>query len=308
MTAATLGLLDVLLRERQPLTAAALARRMNSTPGVAGPGAVAAAMAELRELGCAFDEHPHRGVRLLEAGLATWADVLGRDRPRRVAVYRSTASTQDVACAWPDAGEGDLVVADAQSAGRGRLGRSWHAPPGSALLLTYVARRIDADHDRLLAALTVALAVAIERATGLAAETVRIKWPNDLMIHGGKLAGLLIERTSRSTLIGLGINVHARPAAVEQATCLAEHGLAMPRLALLRTVLDALDRTCRQPDCDADAWRRRCLTLTGPVRLQCDGRIVEGDVVDADPAMGLVVRTTAGALVHLPAATTGRLP
>ncbi|MCX6551080.1 MAG: biotin--[acetyl-CoA-carboxylase] ligase [Acidobacteria bacterium] len=139
----------------------------------------------------------------------------------------SLASTNDIASRLADAGaaEGTTVVADAQTAGRGRLGRTWFSPEGAGLYVSVVVRPYDAggwkprsvsaDTPPLPAVLTlvagVALAEAIREATGLAAE---IKWPNDLMCGRRKLAGILAEASGQGprldyVVLGLGINVRA---------------------------------------------------------------------------------------------------
>jgi len=106
-------------------------------------------------------------------------------------------STQEVARGLP---LGSVVVADHQSEGRGRLGRRWEAPPGSALLATFVmpARPL----------LSLAAGVAAARACG---RSVRLKWPNDLLVDGRKLGGILVEVASERALVGVGINLSWAP-------------------------------------------------------------------------------------------------
>ncbi len=294
-------LLHLLLRERQPRSVESLALALQLPRET-----VAMQLDALRSLGCTFDEHPQRGVLLTTSGLATWAEAIEHLSPRRVEVYRSTASTQDIARRWTE--DGAVVVADEQTAGRGRLGRRWMAPPGSALLVSYVSTLPAANHDQITAAAAVAVAEAIE---GLAVTPVRlsIKWPNDLLAAGRKLAGILVERHAAAAVIGIGINVAAAPDTIDDATCLRQIGIDADRLLVLLEVLRQFDR--RMADAatggHAAAWRARCLAITEPVRLRSDGRIVEGEVLDVDPSHGLIVRTTTGQIIHLPAATTGRV-
>lgn len=297
----TTALLNLLLHERTPHTIESLALALQLPRDM-----VVAQLDALRQLGCTFDEHPQHGVQLTASGLATWADAIEHLSPRRVEVYRSTASTQDIARRWAD--HRAVVLADEQTAGRGRLGRRWHAPPGSALLFSYVSTLAAANHDQITSAAAVAIAEAIE---GLAPNSLRlsIKWPNDVLADGRKLAGILVERTATAAVIGIGINIAATPDAVSDAACLREIGIDADRLLVLLKVLGRLDRRIADAATGGHvaAWRARCLAITRPVHLQSDGRIVEGEVLDVDPSHGLIVRTTTGALVHLPAATTGRV-
>jgi BirA family biotin operon repressor/biotin-[acetyl-CoA-carboxylase] ligase len=132
----------------------------------------------------------------------------------RVALYESTTSTLDVAhrLAADGATSGSLVIADEQTAGRGRGGKSWTSAPGAGLWLTLIERPADTSGlDVLSLRVGLAAARALDR---FAAEPIRVKWPNDLYIEYGKLAGILVEaRWRESSLewvaIGLGINVRA---------------------------------------------------------------------------------------------------
>jgi BirA family biotin operon repressor/biotin-[acetyl-CoA-carboxylase] ligase len=120
---------------------------------------------------------------------------------------RLTASTNDVARQLVLAGvpSGTVVTAAAQSAGRGRRGRAWAAPPGTALLSTAVLRPLESHHRLLPLAVPVAVSEAIEAASSAQCQ---IKWPNDVWIDERKVAGVLIEaRPPEWAVIGVGINV-----------------------------------------------------------------------------------------------------
>jgi BirA family biotin operon repressor/biotin-[acetyl-CoA-carboxylase] ligase len=167
--------------------------------------------------------------------------------------YRFVAqaeSTQRLVAA--DDPEGALVVADEQTAGRGRLGRSWEAPPGTAILCSLVLEP-PVPSERLpelmvVAARAVAGAVAAE--TSLAPT---VKFPNDVLVDGRKLAGILAEAADGRVVLGMGINVGQTAAelptrAVFPATSLrVETGEAMPRAPLLAAILLELER-------EYDAW------------------------------------------------------
>ena len=126
----------------------------------------------------------------------------------------STTSTLDVAhrIAAKGAPAGTLVIANQQTAGRGRSGRSWQSPAGAGIWLTLIERPTDASGlDVLSLRVGLAAAQALDR---FAAEPIRLKWPNDLYIDRGKLAGILVEARWREqsvewVAIGLGVNVTA---------------------------------------------------------------------------------------------------
>ena len=122
--------------------------------------------------------------------------------------FNTVGSTNDVASTLAAQGvEGAVVIADEQTAGRGRRGRTWFSPPGSGLYISVVLTlaRARVDRDRAMALLTlaagVALAEAVEAVTGL---SIEIKWPNDLLLGGRKLGGILAEAVASN----------ARPAAM----------------------------------------------------------------------------------------------
>ena len=159
----------------------------------------------------------------------------------RIEVLDSAPSTMDVAhrLAGEGAPAGTLVIADEQTAGRGRGGKGWQSSPGAGLWMTLIERPRDASGIGVLS-LRVGLAAAgaLDR---FAAEPIRVKWPNDLYVDQDKLAGILVEARWREqsvewVAIGLGVNV-AQPDGVEMATGL-EPGTR--RLDVLQELLPAV--------------------------------------------------------------------
>lgn len=141
--------------------------------------------------------------------------------------------------------EGAVVATDEQTEGRGRLGRSWHAPPGSSVLFS-IALEPPVPTERLpglspVASEAVAEAIAAE--SGLPAV---VKHPNDVLIRGRKVAGVLAEARDGHVVLGIGINVSQRrdelPAASPAATSLAAEGAEVDRAGLLAAVLERLER------------------------------------------------------------------
>jgi BirA family biotin operon repressor/biotin-[acetyl-CoA-carboxylase] ligase len=130
-------------------------------------------------------------------------------RPQRH--FRATDSTNERARALAQAGapSGTVVTASEQSAGRGRHGRSWTAPPGTALLYSAILRPLDERHALLPLAVPVAVCEAVE---AVAPVRCRVKWPNDVWIRENKIAGVLIEaRPPDWAVIGIGVNLAIEP-------------------------------------------------------------------------------------------------
>jgi BirA family biotin operon repressor/biotin-[acetyl-CoA-carboxylase] ligase len=200
-----------------------------------------------------------------------------------VLYFRVIGSTNDVAAALASRGgecEGAIVVADAQTAGRGRRGREWFSPSGSGLYVSVVLMPGRARHQPARATMLltlsagVALAEAVETTTALRAD---LKWPNDLFLSGRKLAGILAEAAAADTapqpvVLGYGINI--RPAAYppgvrDRATSLeTEAGRPVDRALVLVESLAAVARRYEELlagrfDAILDAWRLRASSAVG---------------------------------------------
>ena len=137
--------------------------------------------------------------------------------------------------------EGALVVADHQTAGRGRLGRSWEAPPGKALLFSILLRPPpERNVPELSLVAGIAVADALERILGL---SVQLKWPNDVMLRRRKVAGCLAEVRDGVVVLGIGLNVNqTREELPEHAgSLLTLTGREMDREALLSALLNDLE-------------------------------------------------------------------
>ena len=235
--------------------------------------------------------------------------------------YAEVGSTNDVVRAWLAEGTPEvcLATADSQSAGRGRDGRTWIAPPGSALLLSLGFRPDWLPPDRvwrLAAVASLAMADAAEATAGLPAGTVRLKWPNDLVVidrsHGDvrKLAGMLGETEGLGTpnakaVFGIGANV-AWPrerfpaelaASMTSVADLAPADRLVERDLVIDVFLQRLERfvtALKAGSFPAEAWSRRQLTSGTIVILsQPDGTSETVVAERVDPETGaLVVRDT----------------
>lgn len=228
---------------------------------------------------------------------------------REVRVVPTTGSTNaDLAVLAGAAEPGGLVlVAEEQTAGRGRLARGWQAPPRSGLTFS-VLLRPDVDPTRWAWLPLLAGLAAAEAVSRLGEVDVRLKWPNDLVVDDRKLAGILAERVGDAVVVGMGLNVSLRAdeRPVPAATSLAlEDAACTDRDPLLRAVLRRLaerlaDWTEARGDPEAGLradYSARCATLGRPVRVEVPGgSAVEGEAVGVDAEGRLVVRGAAGDL------------
>jgi BirA family biotin operon repressor/biotin-[acetyl-CoA-carboxylase] ligase len=230
--------------------------------------------------------------------------------PWRVEWHASLDSTNRYAldAARAGADHGLVVVADVQTAGRGRLGRTWQAPPGASLLVTVLLRRSD-DASRAVMAAGVALARAVEHVAGL---VTALKWPNDVVVDDRKLAGLLAEVDGDALAVGVGCNVNWEAFPDELAeiatACNLETGRAVDRDALLDAFLDAYDDALRAGDTLVDAYRGLLATIGRRVRVQqLDGDDLVGTATAVTDDGALVLRdddgdehtVVAGDVLHL---------
>lgn len=223
----------------------------------------------------------------------------------------SCASTNDEirARAAQGAAEGLVVAADTQTGGRGRLGRSWHSPPGQNLYFSLLLR--PALAARAAAPITLLAGAALARSlAGLGAQP-RLKWPNDLLLPDGthvrKAAGILTEMATegdrvRHIVLGVGLNVKQAvfpPELCERATSLArsmgtagDRGLHLSRfLEEFEAIYDAF--TAGGPARGLEMWREFA-ALPQHCRVRHEEQHIEGDAMDVDEAGALLVRSRDG--------------
>ncbi len=213
----------------------------------------------------------------------------------------SVGSTNDAAASLP---VGAVVVADEQTAGRGRRGHTWFSAPGAGLYVSVVlapaTARVDPARATMLLTLAagVALAEAIEAAVGL---HVDLKWPNDLFVSRRKLAGILAEAGGEAVVLGYGINIAASafpPELRDRATSIeSELGRAVDREAVLAETLAALSRRyddllAGRFDAILDAWRQHAPGASGTrITWTTPAGPREGITAGIDDRGALLVRT-----------------
>jgi BirA family biotin operon repressor/biotin-[acetyl-CoA-carboxylase] ligase len=207
------------------------------------------------------------------------------------------------------AAEGLVAVADHQTAGRGRLGRTWLAPAGSSLLVSVLLRpRLPPRRLHLVtAAVAMAACDACEAEAGL---RPALKWPNDVMVDERKLAGVLAEAELPAVVAGLGLNVgwtEAPAGLADGAVSLRQAtGRDVDKQTLLGHFLRFLDGYCSDWSEVGRAYRRRCSTVGRRVRVEQSGGSVCGTAVDVGDDGVLVVdvggrrrRFASGDVTHL---------
>jgi len=277
----------------------------------------------LRSIGYVVESHPRYGYRLVKEDDLRYAQTYLRDLGTRidyiVHYVETCGSTQDVAEELAKQGvpEGTVVIAEEMSAGRGRLGRKWFASRGG-LWLTIVLRPSYRTNLPLLSLVAgISVVESIENLLGIDAE---LKWPNDVLIDGKKVCGILVEARMELdrvhyVLLGIGINVNNElPPELESfATSLRRVvGTYVPRIPLLRALLKNFDRyyasfVTNDLETIVRRYRELCSTIGRMVEVRTvDGTVLRGLALDIDrdgalllSVEGRVVRVEAGDVYHL---------
>ena len=203
-----------------------------------------------------------------------------------------------------------MAVADTQTAGRGRLGRTWVAPPGASLLVSVLLRpQVAVTRAHLLTVAAGLAAIDVVRA--VAGIDARLKWPNDVVVDDRKLAGILAEASGDAVVVGMGLNVRWTdfPPEIAQAAtaCNLESDRPVDRDALLDAWLAAFDERLRDLDGVARDAVRASATLGRRVRVELPAGSFEADAIALTPEGHLRVcrddgteqSVAAGDVVHL---------
>lgn len=242
---------------------------------------------------------------------------------RRIDYHESTSSTNDVARRTIENGDaysdGLVVLAEHQSSGRGRLGRVWEMPKAAGVLASVVV--CDDGANEGITALGLIAAVAVcDAVSGSASVAATIKWPNDILVGGRKIAGILIEtqvpaRGGRASVVGIGINClqhrgHFAGDLAASATSLEiESDQPIDRTVVVMRLLRELNTWLGESpqwtqEALRQAWRSRSAMLGGAIRVRRDGVIYSGSVIDIDPTSSLVIKLDEGGVRAFSAADT----
>lgn len=301
----------------RPISGADMAQKIGVSVGV-----LRRHVDELRALGYEIQASPHLGYRLTRVPDLLHADdllsrlgkttVIGRD----IRVFQETTSTNDVVdkLARDGVKEGVAVFAESQTRGRGRLGRTWVSPLGKGLWFSILLRpKLRPDQ---VTQLTIASATALTRAIRHQVDLrPEIKWPNDVLIGGKKVAGVLTELsaeldTIKYVVLGIGIDVNLSasdfpPEIRKLATSLRiERGQPVQRPALASAILRELDHDYRRAtgqdfDSLANEWEEQCTTIGHEVQIQVGTRKIRGRAESLDSSGALLLRTHHGHLERI---------
>lgn len=271
---------------------------------------------QLAAAGYRIEVVPHLGYQLREtpdrllpdeilSGLTT--KLLGRPS----VCFEETTSTNDraLALAVQGAAEGTIVAAENQTQGRGRIRRAWHSKAGANLLFSLILKPGWTIEQAPLLTLLAAAAVtrAIRSHTGLPA---MIKWPNDVLIRGGKVAGILTEMQTQAERIlfvvcGIGVNVNAAPAGNLKTPAVSLAGLLgkpLLRLPLLRSILQDFEELYLEAkkhgqDSILRHWEAYSCMNSAQVRIDLPGEAcLEGTALGVDETGALLVRLDGGTI------------
>ena len=186
---------------------------------------------------------------------------------------------------------GTVVVADEQTAGIGRHGRSWHSERGTGLYVSIVLR-FPQTVPVMMLALGLAAREAISKTTALQPD---LRWPNDVLIGGRKCAGMLAQLEGGALIAGIGINVAQREFPPElEATSLLMEGAAVSREAVLTALVGAVDEYCAKEPAEIRRLFEGASSYARGLRVRVENNGVEGVTQGLDPSGFLIVRQDNG--------------
>ena len=224
----------------------------------------------------------------------------------RLIYYDSLTSTMDEAQRLAERGEpeGTVIIAEEQTAGRGRFGREWISPAGQNLHFSALLKPTAAQLPYVNMAATLAVSEAVDQVASL---KTSIKWPNDVLVDGEKLSGILVESVVEAggvsyAIVGIGVNVNLDPSLVPEiastaTSLLKETGRTVDRTTVLRLVLARLDdlyRAVRAGRSLIDDWASNLETLGHEVRIRVGDQVVEGRAEAVDDHGNLILKRTDG--------------
>jgi len=226
---------------------------------------------------------------------------------KKILVYDSTSSTNDVAAEYAKNKNNDglVVFAEEQTVGRGRAGAKWHSKRAESILCSIALT--DSKINAELLSLTCAVATA--EAIGKPANSeAKIKWPNDILLNGKKVAGILLESkpsdASNTYVIGIGINCHQKkdsfPVELQQnvTSIDLESQTICDRIALAKRLLTSVDHWLQVAEKNSkevtDRWRELSVQLGHRITLLYNGRKFAGNCIGIEPENGLILQLDSG--------------
>jgi len=233
---------------------------------------------------------------------------------RNVLYYQTLPSTNDIAkkLAREGMSEGTVVICDEQTEGRGRQGRKWFASASSSILMSVIFRPAVENLPQLNMLASLAIVLTIEKVAGIKST---VKWPNDVLINGRKVAGILVENVFEGTnlqaaIVGIGLNINldvSRFADISSiATSLStESGRDLSRDHILPPLLEEMDilyQSVKRNENVYQRWLPHVETLGKTVRIKSGRSVEEGRVQSVNPDGSITLRHADGSLVTI---TTG---
>jgi len=267
---------------------------------------------ELKDSGYQIVAVPHLGYRLESCPDRLFALEVARNLNtkfigKKIYYFDYLSSTMDLAMqlGMDGAVSGTLVLAESQTKGRGRLGRGWFSPKYKGIYLSLILRpKILPSACPVLTLMSaVSICEAIKEILDL---DVQIKWPNDVLIHNKKIAGILTEMNAEVdkvnfVVIGLGLNVNNdKKSLIAQATSLKEQqGAEISRVALLQEILRRIESNYLLLEAKGSSeiinkWRNFTLTLGTRVKVDYQNKHIEGQTIDIDADGALLIRKDSG--------------
>lgn len=269
---------------------------------------------ELKEAGYDIVAVPHLGYKLISSPDRLFPYEIGYEINtkfigKKIYYFDTVSSTMDIAFQFGMKGvpEGTLILAEAQTKGRGRLGRSWVSPKYKGVYLSLILKpKLSPNQAPILTLLSaVSVCEAIKAVTGLDSQ---IKWPNDILIRHKKLGGILTELSAetdevRFVIIGIGLNVNNdKKALISQATSLKEQKKEnVSRIELLREILRRVETNYlllqdKGSRIITEKWREHNITLGKRIKVYYRKEHAEGEALDIDVDGGLLLRKDSGVI------------
>jgi BirA family biotin operon repressor/biotin-[acetyl-CoA-carboxylase] ligase len=237
---------------------------------------------------------------------------------KEIIVYKSTSSTNDIAAEYARGGEkndGVAVFAEHQTAGRGRRGNKWFDDKGKSVLCSILLFESRIGSDMI----TIAAAAAVAETIGKCGKKeAKIKWPNDILLGGRKIAGILVEASTKNKkkyfIVGIGINCNqgkqdfsgelgeiATSIDIESGTVCDRNRIAKRLLVNLDHFLAAAEE---KPDEVLEKWRDRSMLLGRRVTVEHNSRQFTGNCIGVEPVEGLIIQLQRGGIKMFNAAST----
>lgn len=235
----------------------------------------------------------------------------------KILVYNCTSSTNDIAAEYAKNKEnnGLAIFAEEQTAGRGRSGTKWHSSQADSILCSILLTTFKCKAELLSLTLAVAVAETIGK---IANSHAKIKWPNDIILNGKKIAGILLESKTINNhiayILGIGINCHQETTSFPRelrttATSIdIESGSICDRISLAKRLLSSLDHWLQTADKGSkkiiERWRKLSILLNQRITVIYNGKKFTGNCIGIDPEEGLILQLERGGVRMFDAAHT----